>query len=217
MSAVGITKIAKSSGRVILRCADSECPASAADKGDTSVCMDIRTALRDGETKLDISVPCIFCGKPHIYSASSDFIDARTADEDRLVFTCPVSGIDIGFVGDERYVREELARAELDLLNALDDHSMTDITEFGDKSEALPDPEITDIVNFVVRDLEAEGKIYCGCVPNDDGSCSGEYEIVPGNGYITVSCAKCGRARVIPAVSLISAHSLLEIGSMVLE
>lgn len=217
LSAVGITNIAASAGRVILRCSDSECPASKADKGDTSFCMDVRAAFREGETKLDISVPCIFCKKPHVYSAAADMIEARSRDEGSLALTCPVSGIDLGFIGEENHVKAELARAELELLNQLDENNVSDMDDFRNEEGSLPDPEITDIINFVVRDLESEGKIFCGCVPNDDGSCSGEYETVPGPGYVTVSCSKCGRARVIPAVSLISAHSLLEISSMTLE
>lgn len=201
----------------MLRCSDEECEASKAEKGDVSVCMDIRASVREGESKLDFSVPCIFCGKPHLYFAASDMIEARSVDDGCLSFPCPVSGIDLGFIGEENHVKAELARSELDLLNALDDKNISDITDFSEKDEALPDPEITDIVNFVVRDLEAEGKIYCGCQPSEDGSCAGEYSVEPHNGYITVSCGKCGRAKVVPAVSLISAHSLLESSSMTLE
>ena len=79
-------------------------------------------------------------------------------------------------------------------------------------------------LNFVINDLDAEGKIYCKCPPKaplPDGVLPGEeegrYEAQVLEGGILVTCRDCGASRVIPTDSLLGAHAFLNCDSLKLE
>ncbi len=217
LSTPGVFSIAKTAGRITLRCSNPECSASGAESGASTLFMDIRIISDSRGNKASVSVPCIFCGRSHIFSASVDLLEERARTGRTLIFSCPVSGIDLAFVGEENHVKAELARAELELLDAYGDDSSENINAIPESGASLPDPEITDIINFMVSELRDEGKLFCACSPAEDGSCTGNYSTEPGPGYVTVRCEKCGRKRIISATSLISAHELINLDSMTLE
>ena len=67
----------------------------------------------------------------------------------------------------------------MELLDLLEKSGIKDPERLRAEEKALPDPQIAEIVMFVIRDLDAEGKIFCKCHPagsraGTDGNADGE-------------------------------------------
>ena len=80
--------------------------------------------------------------------------------------------------------------------------------------ETLSDPQIREIVMFVVQDLDAEGKIFCKCAPEENGR---QYDAEILEEGIRVSCRKCAASRLIPTDSRLGAHAFLNADALYLE
>ena len=121
--------------------------------------------LADG--KLHLSVPCVFCKDTHGYTVSAGVI---SRDEPTML-ACPYASMDILFMGDEEQLPRELERSARELervLASFEAENLHDIQPLDiDENDAPPDPSIFDSINFIVRDLEAEGKVHCPCGQGD--------------------------------------------------
>ena len=124
----------------------------------------------DGKVRL--KVPCMLCSSGHMYTVSKNLFFGR----DLFVLPCPCSDINICFMGDENKVKAELARTELELLQILEDNGIDSFAALHGEPGMLTDPQILEIVLFVIRDLDAEGKIYCRCrpAPGSENAAEGE-------------------------------------------
>ena len=180
------------------------------------------------DRKIRLTVPCLVCPRPHVAVLSQN-----TFFENKLfTLPCSLSGLDICFIGDKDQVCAAMDRAEEELLNVLRQAGLepgdslqnvaaqqTDAeqnlnqeqTDFSPELN-FPDNHIHDLVHFVVRDLEAEGKIYCGCAAGQ-----GSYLLIPQGDHVTVHCEKCGRERQIPCNNSLFANAFLEYDSLTLE
>ncbi len=162
---------------------------------------------RDGKVRL--TVPCIFCPNPHVFTVSRSLFYGK----ELFVLPCPYSDVNICIIGEINRVKAELARTELELLDIMEENGISDFSVLHqDEQSVLTDPQIFDIVMFVIHDLEAEGKIPCRC-PDGDG----EYEAEVLDDAIRVSCTKCGAERLIPTDSCLGAHAFLNCDSLHLE
>lgn len=179
---------------------------------------------KDG--KIRIKVPCMICPNGHSYTVSRNIFFGR----DVFMLPCPISDINICFMGSTDHVKFELSRTELELLQILEDNGVDSFSALHDDENLLTDPQIAEIVMFVIHDLEAENKIYCKCNPAPaDGdthhchSCEdGEepervYDVEIVEDGIKVSCPECGCSRVIPTDGLLSAHAFLNCDALYLE
>ncbi len=188
---------------------------------------------RDGTVRL--TVPCLICSQPHTFTVKSSLFFS----DDLFVLPCPYSDINICFTGEMNRVKAELARTELELLDMLEENGITDFSALHGDEKDLGDPQILDIVLFVIEDLDAEGKIYCRCHPDpalsgaapaeavnteeahDDGSeedrAASRYEAEITDEGIKLTCRICGASRVIPADSMLAAHAFLNADSLHLE
>ncbi len=176
---------------------------------------------RDNKT-VRITVPCIFCEKPHTFTVNTSLFFSK----ELFVLPCPYSDINVGFVGEENVVKAELARTELELLDMLEQNGIDDFHSLHNEDEmTITDSQIVDIVTFVIRDLDAEGKIFCTCHPNgrepiaDDmmerEDCT--YDVEFTNDGIKITCTECGDSTTIPTDSLLTAHAFLNSDKLVLE
>ena len=225
MSAVGVFNL--SADRVRLKCTNPDCTSTKKDKDNEgsyrdNAALDI-TLASDGTVRL--SVPCIFCGKPHVFNVNTSLFYGK----DVFMIPCPYSGINICFMGDANHVKAELARNELELLDMLEENGIESFRDLDAEEAALPDPQIMEIVTFVIHDLDAEGKIYCKCHPegsepkededtfNLAAPYEGDYAAELTADGMRVYCKKCGSEKVIPTNSLISAHDFLNCDSITLE
>lgn len=223
MSAVDVFNLA--ADRVRLKCSDPECPTVKNKSADgPNGHLDI-VAVKDAEGgKVRLCVPCIFCGKPHTFTVNTSLFFGK----DLFLLSCPYSGINICFIGDLDHVKAELARSELELLDMLEEHGISDIRDFDADEAALPDPQVYEIVMFVIRDLEAEGKIFCRCKARGeeeqeadafafDGEQDSDYSAEITENGVLVRCRKCGAEKLIATDSLIRAHDFLNCDSLTLE
>ena len=164
---------------------------------------------KDGKVRL--TVPCMLCPKPHNFTVSKNLFFGK----DIFLLPCPFTGVNICFMGDADAVKAELSRTELELLDMLEKSGIEggfEAIHAADDSELLPDPQIFDIIMFVIRDLEAEGHIHCKC---EDGK--GEYEAEVLDYGIKVRCTKCDAETIVPTDSLLAANAFLNADSLHLE
>lgn len=163
------------------------------------------------DNKVRLSVPCMLCPKPHNFTVTSSLFFGK----DIFLLPCPYSDVNICFMGDMNRVKAELSKTELELLDMLEKSGIEgglDAIRAADEAEILPDPQIYDIIMFVIKDLEEEGKIYCRCENGD-----GEYEAEVLDYGIKVRCKKCGAEQMIPTDSLLAANAFLNADSLHLE
>ena len=163
---------------------------------------------KDG--KIRLTVPCILCPNPHSFTLNSSVFFKN----DLFVLPCPLSDINICIMGEQNQVKAELARTELELLDLLEEHGIENFDIFHGE-QTLSDPQILDIILFVIKDLDEEGKIYCKCSRDDDEDSNYDVEILPEG--IKVTCTKCKATKTISANSLIDAHAFLNTDSLTLE
>ena len=166
---------------------------------------------KDGKVRL--TVPCILCPNPHSFTVNSSVFFKN----DLFLLPCPYSDINICVTGEENNVKAELARTELQLLDLLEQSGLENFDAFHGE-QTLTDPQIMDIIMFVLNDLDSEGKIYCKCDHGEYSSDSEdryEAEVLPEG--IKVTCKKCGASKTIPSNSLISANEFLNAESLTLE
>lgn len=172
---------------------------------------------RDGKVRL--KVPCIICPSGHSYTVSKNIFFGR----DLFVLPCPCSDINIAFMGETNSVKAELSRTELELLDILEENGIDSFSALQDEGERyLTDPQIAEIVMFVIRDLEAENKIFCKCHPADGSSEEDservyDVEILEDGSGIRVTCPECKAERLIPTDSLLGAHAFLNCDALYLE
>ncbi len=163
----------------------------------------------DGKVRL--TVPCLFCPNPHTFTLNSSVFFGK----ELFALPCPYSDINIAMTGDVNNVKAELARGELQLLEMLEENGIDSLEAFHAKEEVFTDPQIFDIIMFVLSELDAEGKIYCKC--KNDGNDEGEFEAEVEDTGVRVSCKKCGASRLIPTDTLLAANAFLNADSLYLE
>lgn len=161
---------------------------------------------KDG--KIRFTVPCILCPTPHNFTVSSSLFFGK----ELFVLPCPYSDINICMMGETNYVKAELSRTELELLDLLEKNGLDSFDAFHGE-QFLTDPQVTEIVTYVIKELDAEGKIRCRC----DGGEEGEYDAEIRRDGIHVSCRRCGASKHIPTDSLIGANDFLNADSLELE
>lgn len=198
-----------------------------------------RDSAADGTVRL--TVPCLLCPKPHTFTLR----DTVFFSDDLFTLPCPYSDVNICFTGEINRVKAELARTELELLDMLEQNGISDFSALHGDERDLGDPQVRDIVLYVIRELEAEGKLYCRCPdrqepaadagqPEDadlpdtglpdsaspdsapsDGDDRYEAEITPDG--IRVTCRRCGATVLVPTGSMVSAHEFLTADSLRLK
>ncbi len=166
------------------------------------------TVQKTKDGKYNLTVPCFLCPQPHRYTLSSNSF----FDKELFALPCHYSGISIAVMGEINKVKAELARTELELLDMLEKSGIEGFDEL--KSEqSLPDPQVIEIILYVIKELDEEGKIQCNCPTEAEK----EYEISFLEESILVKCSTCGASKEIPTASLIDAHEFLNADKLVLE
>ncbi len=172
------------------------------------------TVTYTNDKKIRLSVPCLFCDAPHSFVVTQSLFFER----ETFLLGCPYMGVDICFMGKPEALQKELDRSAKELNALFEENGLSlpacrDATEDqeGDAvdEELLKDPQIYDIVRFVVSDLHAEGAVKCPC-----GIGGYEVEIVPQG--IRVYCLECGAEQIFPINSVGAAMDFLHCDEIVL-
>lgn len=163
---------------------------------------------KDG--KVHLTVPCIICPNPHRFTVSEKIFFGK----DLFSLPCPYSDINICVMGEVNHVKAELSRTELQLLDLMEKSGVSDFEALHREAEQkVTDPQVLEIVLFVIRDLDEEGKIKCRC--GEDEEREYDAEILPEG--VRVTCKKCGATKLLPTDSLLDAHEFLNCDSLELE
>ena len=166
------------------------------------------TVVYGKDGKVRFTVPCMLCPTPHNFSVSSSLFFSK----DLFVLPCPYSDINICMMGDANHVKAELSRTELELLDFLEKSGIESFDDLKGE-QLLTDPQITEIITYVVKELDAEGRIRCRCPEGSEG----DYDAEIGRDGVRVTCNRCGATKLIAADSLISAHEFLNADHLDLE
>ena len=161
------------------------------------------------EGKIHLGVPCVFCKSTHGFTLSTDIL---SRDEPTRL-PCPFSSMNIAFIGDEEKLPDELDRSAEELsaiITSFEAESLKDIQpEDIDGDDVPPDPAIYDSFNFLIKELEADGKISCPCGnPDCDLRFTDE--------GIQAYCKKCGATHDFYAKSAASAEEYLSLNELTL-
>ena len=161
------------------------------------------------DKKVRLSVPCFLCPKPHTFTLSSQLF----FETDLMAFPCPYSGINIAFVGHEEKVAQAFAEADRELREILQEEQFSSLSESRhDRSRMFSDPQIMDIIMYVIHELSAEGEIRCKC---PDGH--GHYAVDVLDDCVKITCEDCGASAEIPTDSIVSANAFLHCTHIDLE
>lgn len=154
------------------------------------------------DKKIRITAPCFLCPQPHSYTLSGTVFFQREI----FALPCAYSGIDICFIGNGDKVSEATKAADEELMSLMGENDYTDFEEARNSavSEIFSDPQILEIVNFVIRDLDEAGEISCKCF--DDEGC---YSVEVTENGIAVVCENCGAKALIPVTSTLTANAFL--------
>ena len=169
--------------------------------------MDIK---KQNDGKVNMSVPCVYCKSNHTFVVSSEIMQR----EELTKFSCPYSGMGIAFIGDEESVAAEVEKSAEELLRimtSLEAETVSDIQPQDVGEDSMPpDPAIYDTLNFVLRDLEAEGGVHCPCK-------SGSYDLRFTDDGMQIWCKNCGATYDFYAKSVSVAEEYLTIDSITLK
>ena len=193
MSAVGLFALSADMVKLKCTCGESE-----------------MTVVYSKDGKVRLTVPCMVCPKPHTFTINSSLFFGK----ELFAMQCPYSDLNVACIGETNQVKAELARGELELLDLLEQSGVKSFDSLKNDEESLTDPQILDVVMFVIHDLDAEGKIFCRCDPADNGR---QYDAEVLNEGVRVSCRKCGAERLIPTDSCLGAHAFLNADALHLE
>ena len=159
-----------------------------------------------------VRLKCTICPKPHRYTVSEKIFFG----EELFVLPCAYSDINIAMMGDTNHVKAELARTEMQLLDLMEENGISDFSALHKEAdEVVSDPQVLEILTFVIRDLDEEGKIYCNCPPEEGTEGDFELEVLPQG--VKITCKRCGATKLLPANSLLDAHEFLNADSLTLE
>ena len=193
MSAVGIFALSADMVKLKCTCGKSE-----------------MTVVYSKDSKIRLTVPCLVCPNPHTFTLNSSLFFGK----DLFTMQCPYSDMTIACIGESNQVKAELARTELELLDFMEQSGINGFEALKNDEDTLTDPQILDIIMFVIHDLDAEGKIYCKCDANDNGR---QYDAEVLDEGVLVTCRKCGASRLIPTDSGLGAHAFLNADELHLE
>ena len=160
------------------------------------------------DKKIRLNVPCFLCPSPHSFLISSSMF----FDKDLFALPCSYSGVDICFIGKQDKVADAMKKSEEELIELLGDTPFEALAaNRGEKTE-ISDPQVLEIVMYVIRDLADEGKVRCNC---PDGE--GDYDVEVLDDHVTVTCKNCGAHIDIPTMSVVAANDFLASDELILK
>lgn len=173
------------------------------------------TIQRTPDGKVRLSVPCIVCAKPHIYTLGQNTFFQREGDAFRL--PCTYTGLDLCFIGRKEEVDKAIQKANDELLALMKEAGLDDIESLHAGDDVLADheldPQVEDMVRYTIAELNDEGKIHCKCQNN----AIAHYDYHLHDGKLTIYCDECEAGLTIPMEGLTMAEQFLHSDSLTLE
>lgn len=156
--------------------------------------------VKTGEGKIRITVPCLVCPKPHTYLINASLF----FEKDLFVLNCSLCGLDLCFIGGDDQVAEAIQASNEALIEMLggDEAALENLKQMNEEKQ-LTDPQVLEIVMFVIHDLAEAGAIECRC---EDG---GAYEVEIHDDCVVIKCTRCGAEARISTTSVGEANDFL--------
>ncbi len=165
------------------------------------------------DRKIQITAPCLVCQTPHRYTlGSSSFFSDRV-----ITFSCPMTGLELCFVGKKDQVLSEASSADRHLLELMDEAGLQSLDEI----KASEDPQsnedlyfISDVIQFLLAELQADNAVRCRC--EDPGQRDIHFRFVTDRDEqkVEIYCAKCGASALFPIVSANDANAFLTVDTL---
>lgn len=148
-------------------------------------------SVRKKNSKYIVNIDCPICGDKHSFTLSVD----RFWSKKLLTLSCPVSGMEIFFLGGKKDVKDALEKKTDELADFIGD-------EFD-----FDEPEILYNIILRVNELAAKNQLSCVC-----GNEHIEFSML--GDKIALLCPRCGRNKIIEASEenleqLLKANSLI--------
>ena len=140
---------------------------------------ELRVDFMGGHVSME--VPCLFCGREHTVSCSSNAFLHQKA----LAFSCAASGLDCCYVGEEGPVYAATARLE---------QAVDKLEQLEEAKGMFLDEIVMHEVLSELKDIAQRGGIACECGSN-------KWNMKVNYSSIDVSCARCGAEMRIPAAT----------------
>jgi len=173
------------------------------------------TIAYTADKKIRLTVPCLVCPKPHTYTISP----GAFFDRDLLTLPCAYTGLDIAFIGTREKVGKAIEETGDQLLKMLKEAGYTDLASLRRQNEDaeddfLTDPQVEDIVRFMLCELDDEGKIDCYC--KEDGEIP-YYNFQILSERVRVFCECCNAEATLPLAGPADAAGFLNIDEIHLK
>lgn len=168
------------------------------------------TAVDAGDGRVRLSVPCLACPKPHVFTVNRSVFFGK----DIFLLPCPYTNLDVGFLGSPETVSGELERVRLELVELLGESALNGLTDRSREDDVAQDadPCVSDIVRYVVSELLETEHVFCNCPEHVCHDCDTELT----DEGIRISCRDCGASALIKTDSLIRAYDFLNADSLTL-
>jgi len=131
--------------------------------------------------RVQLTVPCLFCGREHSVSCSSHAFIREKA----LAFSCAASGLDCCYVGEEEPVYAATARLE---------QAVDKLGEDAASNGAFLDEIVMEEILSELKDIAARGGVSCSC-----GSKSWTFQV--NFSSVDLICQDCGGRLRLPAAT----------------
>jgi len=164
--------------------------------------------VKTNEGKIRITVPCLVCPKPHTYLVNASLF----FEKELFVLNCSLCGLDLCFIGGDAEVSDAIKLSNEALIEMLggDEAALESLKQMN-REKNLTDPQVLEIVMFVIHDLAEAGEIECRC---SDG---GHYEVEIHDEYVRIHCTECGAEAKIPTTSVSEANDFLGMEHLTLK
>lgn len=173
------------------------------------------TIAYTSDKKIRLTVPCLVCPKPHTFTISP----GAFFDKELLTLPCPYTGLDLAFIGGKEQVREaieETGKQLLEMLQTAGYDSLASLRKQNEQEEEelLSDPQVEDIVRFMLCELDADGKIDCYC--KEDGEIP-YYNFQILSERVRVYCECCHAEATLPLAGPADASGFLNLDEIHLK
>ncbi len=173
------------------------------------------TIAYTADKKIRLTVPCLVCPKPHTFTISQ----GAFFDRELLTLPCAYTGLDIAFIGTKDKVSDAIEETGKQLLKALQDAGYESLAALRKQNtdaeeDFLTDPQVEDIVRFMLCELDDEGKIECYC--REEGEIP-YYNFQILSERVRVYCECCNAEATLPLAGPADASGFLNLDAIHLK
>lgn len=171
------------------------------------------TMTYTSDRSLRLTVPCLVCNKPHHFKLGQNTF--FRSDEEVFRLPCTYTGLDLCFIGRKERVQKALEEANEELVKLMEEAGLQDLSDLHEQDDEMKeiDPEVDDIVRYMLAELKEEDKIHCRCKKKTLAS----YDFSVQDGFVRVYCQGCGAIADLPLTGVGTATEFLRTDELFLE